>query len=505
MLRYPETMSTIKHFSARAAQFEEIRRKLELRPHDTPLHLNVAQQYMDKQMMPEAETIYQMILDQEPQNLGAMMGLALSLKFQMKGEEMLAVTERMLEKNENNQSFWLQKASALEMLNRLDDAQQTLNEAKSRFPNWKLSTLELKIARRNGKAEEMISRLEPQLPHIDPQKPASSHLLFEAGALYDKALKPDKAFELFRKANNAALQSPATERFDENFYVNHVQNLEAPFKDEGGADWVKSWKKAPPLDDNKPQAVFIVGFPRSGTTLLDRILLSHPSIEISEEIPAIGIVFQDIQDYSALADMSPEDITERRARYYAVMTERGIDLRKPVLVDKNPFNMVNLGLIYRLFPEAKIITMLRHPYDCLLSCYMQNFAINAPNYMFLRLSTAAKLYDNAFYAWWHCKNALPLAMKTVKYEELIGDFELAMKDILAFIGLEWDEALHNFHENVRAQGTVRTASYSQVSEKLYKSARNRWKSYRKHLKPLEKRVDPWAEYFEYDTAANGTK
>ena len=169
-----------------------------------------------------------------------------------------------------------------------------------------------------------------------------------------------------------------------------------------------------------------------------------------------------------------------------------------ILIDRMPFNLVETGLIHRVFPQAKFIFAQRHPCDCILSCFMQRFIPNETNVNFFTLEKATNLYNKTMILWQQYQELLPIKVYTVRYENLIVDFEQTIKQLLIFLGLGWDDSLYNFTEIAKNRKKIKTASYNQVTQPLYTSSIGRWEGYKDYLDPSLPILLPWVKMYGYD-------
>jgi hypothetical protein len=168
-----------------------------------------------------------------------------------------------------------------------------------------------------------------------------------------------------------------------------------------------------------------------------------------------------------------------------------------LLVDKNPLSMNSLPAIRRLFPDARIILALRHPCDVVLSCYITNFRPNNAMASFLSLDTAAELYDLSFALFEKSRELLQPPLHVNRYEDLVEDRDRELRPLLDFLGLEWDERVLDHESTAKARGHIKTASYAQVVEPIYKRSAGRWENYREHLEPVLPVLAPWVARFGY--------
>jgi hypothetical protein len=248
--------------------------------------------------------------------------------------------------------------------------------------------------------------------------------------------------------------------------------------------------------------VFLVGFPRSGTTLLDQILDGHPRLQVMEEKPALFDIRSTIDTMpggypSALASLKETDIQNLRDRYLRNV-ERHID-RRPgtILVDKLPLNICSIPLIVRLFPNSRIILALRHPCDVVLSNFMQDYKLNDAMANFLTIDSAARFYKRVMGFWLQCVELFPLSVHTIKYEDLVHDFEGEIRNLLRFLDVDWNDAMLDYRRHAQHRRKIVTPSYAQVTEPIYERAKFRWMHYEDYLKPVLKDLQPFIKAFRY--------
>jgi tetratricopeptide (TPR) repeat protein len=261
-------------------------------------------------------------------------------------------------------------------------------------------------------------------------------------------------------------------------------------------EWYRGWEAASPVP-TRPAPVFLVGFPRSGTTLLDTMLMGHPDVQVLEERPPLRQVEERLGSLDRLPQLGADGIAALRDHYFTQVAQC-VDLRSDaLLIDKSPLHMNKVPLIHRLFPEARFILALRHPYDVVLSCFMTSFRLNDAMASFLDLETAAEFYDLSFGHWTNCTSIMPVAVHPLRYEKMVEDPESALRELLKSLDLEWRPSVMDYRKTARVRGTISSASYSQVTESLYQRASGRWERYRSHLKPTFPVLASWVEHFGY--------
>jgi hypothetical protein len=168
------------------------------------------------------------------------------------------------------------------------------------------------------------------------------------------------------------------------------------------------------------------------------------------------------------------------------------------LVDKNPLNLLRLPVIRRVFPNSRIIVAVRHPCDVLLSCYMQHF--RAPEFALLcnDLETMAAGYRRSFDFWYQQAGLLHPAVREVRYESFVSDFQSEIRGIVDFLELPWNDAVLTPAQRAQAKGFISTPSYSQVVQPINRKSVGRWRPYERHLAPVLADVRPYLERWGYD-------
>jgi hypothetical protein len=169
---------------------------------------------------------------------------------------------------------------------------------------------------------------------------------------------------------------------------------------------------------------------------------------------------------------------------------------RKIFVDKLPLNAALLPLIYRLFPEARIVLALRDPRDVVLSCFQQRFGMNGAMYQLLRTDTAAAYYAAVMSLVDQSRRLLPLQMHQIRYEDVVAQFEVQIGSLLAFLDLPWDDAVRNHTETARRR-VINTPSATQVVRPLYTSSVGKWRQYEPQLAPVLGALEPWVAAFGY--------
>jgi tetratricopeptide (TPR) repeat protein len=382
---------------------------------------------------------------------------------------------------------------------RLDQAMTLAGRALQIAPHNATARLtRAKVLIRTGDTASAIADLKAMLD--EPGLTGVSRAIAEGhlGDAFDQLGDYDEAFAHYTAANQIQLEQHA-ETFAHDAGVMSpptVRRLRSLLQE---AD-VTQWRHGSARGDSTP--VFLVGFPRSGTTLLDQVLASHPAIGTLEERPALvdacAALLAPGAGVHEWADLRPAVLVELQERYLARVSQfLGAAPRRHMLIDKFPLNAILLPVIARIFPDARVILALRDPRDVVLSCYQQRFAMNGAMYQLLRLDSAAAFYDDVMNLVAECRERLPLRIHEVRYEQVVGDFDAAVGDLLAFLGLPWSDAVRNFAATAR-QRVVDTPSAAQVVRPLYLSSRGKWRNYRRFLDPVLHVLAPWVAAYGYE-------
>ena len=248
--------------------------------------------------------------------------------------------------------------------------------------------------------------------------------------------------------------------------------------------------------------VFVVGFPRSGTTLLEQMLDAHPDFQSMDERAYIHDLIEGMQLVGQrypedLANLSQEDADQLRNTYWRLVGRVLPDLGERRLVDKNPLNMRCLPMIMRLFPHARVILCLRHPCDVLLSCSMQPF--RSPAFMVLcsSLPRLAQGYAQAFEQWYRDVDAFAPHVLEWRYESVVSQFDDQVTRLGQFLEIADPSTMTRFAEHARDKRFISTPSYAQVTEGVHRKAVGRWQNYREQFAPVLPVLQPWLDRLGY--------
>ncbi|MES1929287.1 TPR repeat-containing protein [Salinisphaera dokdonensis CL-ES53] len=370
--------------------------------------------------------------------------------------------------------------SACQSRGQFDASASHFEQALDRDPGLGWVYPALMNNRRYAMSGHRIDAMKRQVADNSVGDTVRSHLHFALGHHYDVQQAPEQAFAHFEAGNrlHARRHVFAPQMFDDRI-ERIVQHCDREFlaANAHAADGSAGRSERP---------VFIVGMPRSGTSLVEQIIASHPRAfgagelndmrRMSRELPAL--VGSDGSYPEPLSRLTPAQADTLAQRYLGALSARAPEAER--VTDKMPFNMLWLGLIARLFPNARVIYCRREPMDNCLSCYFQLF--NQGMRFAYDLEHLGGVYRQHERLMAHWQTALPLSMLTVDYEALVADPEAQSRRLIEFTGLDWDDRCLDFH---RARRDVRTASVWQVRQPVYRSSVERWRAYAPWLGPLE--------------------
>jgi len=394
--------------------------------------------------------------------------------------------------NPNTFTSYRNLLAVYENSNQIESYEKILKLTKEKFPNENvLNFYDAVLLFRKKRYKESINLLEKNLFENELEIKRN----FFLGKSYDLINQTASAFKHFNRANKLTENSLEAKKFDKNKYLSNIDYRKKYFTKHN----INKWK---PLNysSNNLNPVFLIGFPRSGTTLLDTILRSHPKIEVIEEEPMVlnmlSVIKKNKFDY--LKNISSNKINELQKRYKNELRKHVENTNKSKLyIDKLPLNIINAGEISRIFPNAKFILALRHPVDCVLSCYMQDFKLNDAMNNFINLGDSANLYRKTMKLWEQYTSTLKINYISIKYENLITDLEINIKTIVKFLDLNWDQSMLNYRKTAFERNKISTPSYYQVIQPIYKHADQRWRRYKKYLTDIEPILSEFIDKYKY--------
>jgi tetratricopeptide (TPR) repeat protein len=350
-----------------------------------------------------------------------------------------------------------------------------------------------------GAAREAAVRLERLIADPRVNTLERAHATGVLGDCLDAQRDYAAAFATYQRANAALKEFHAPEFAVGESALAYAQRLERYF----AAAPAEAWGAAPPGDSAEPAVrghVFLLGFSRSGTTLLEQVLASHPDVVTLEErealIDGVRAYMRQPADLDRLLAASASDHVRAREAYWRRIAAEGCDPQGKLFVDKYPLNTLKLPLIARLFPNAKILFAMRDPRDVVLSCYRRHFDMNPVNYQLLSLSGAADYYAVTMRLAGRFQALLGLKTHVVVHERVVADLALEAQAVCRFLNLSYTPAMLEFAARTRDRD-ISTPSGAQLARGLSPEGAGQWRNYRAQLAPVLPVLAPFAEAFGY--------
>jgi len=431
---------------------EQLGRSAEMAPRDLQLQYDWAQSLQFSAQIDKAERVVKKLLNLKPDYPEAIALLASLLQSRAEHDEAVKIIDDAIAKGIEHPAIAIALAGS---------------------------------ARRVGREEEAVERLSAVAAQTNLPAHQRQEAMFQSAAILEKLERTDEAFATYERAHALVKgqYDPRTTARD---------------TDEMMSAWTPEAITAPPRGrDLSELPIFIVGMPRSGTTLVENILAAHSSVHAAGELMKMSVVYRAlIHKQGRPLAQSIKSLDERliasgSQEYLNHLKQLAPSAQR--VVDKHPFNFLHLGLIAKLFPGARVIHTMRDPRDTCLSCYFRNF-LNAMPF------ATNQRWLGSFYTEYtrlmeHWRNTLPgapvnLQFMEICYEDIIADQEGASRKLIEFAGLDWDDSVMRFHEKPRHAPTLYV---DQVGRPVYSSSVAKWKTYEAHIGPLLEALAPVLE------------
>jgi tetratricopeptide (TPR) repeat protein len=429
------------------AALASIERAVQLRPHSANVHINLANVQARSGHHDQAIASYRRAIELGPNQPDGYLGLGNTLK----------TVGRQAEAIEAYRHATAMRAG-------MSEAWWSLSNLKTfRFAEHDIETMQLQLA-----APEISDEAQVQFCFALAKAREDLGDYARAFELYDRGNRTRRAQENYDPVETEAINDRIVNVFDAGFLAQHAGR--------GHPD---------------PAPIFVVGLPRSGSTLIEQILSSHSQVDATHELPEAGRLIQQINRQRNDKIAYPEAVRDFSDETWAALGRTYIDRTRqhrrdaPHFIDKMPNNFASIGLLNLALPNARFINARRHPLDTCLSCYKQLFARGQPfTYDLMELGEYHLQYERLM-AHWHA--VLPGRVLDVQYESVVADHEAQTQRLLEFCGLPWEDACLRFYETERA---IRTASSEQVRRPIYSSSIGVWRHYTQELAGLIEILEP---------------
>ncbi len=489
-------LSVVQCRLAKYAQAEaSVRRALRLAPklEFAQQALTTILQYQGK--ADEASNLLQTTLSERPNSSESLVNLAKLREKQGRVEEAFKLYHQALDLQPETAYVIAKRGELLEREGRVTEAQTVIAQGLNLEPGHPdLNLMAARLDRRAGRNAQAVMRLEAMLPYpMPPETAAEIHFLL--GQLHDLLGNTGKVLPYLIEGRRRVTTAIDPAGRDRARFLARIVTIRS---------WLNDRLVAAPALPVVPAEtpIFLIGFLRSGTTLLEQILDSHPGLQALNEKPMGEVMEQAFLTMTgggtdALANLSMDQITRLRQVYWEEAARHCERQADTLLVDKQPFNMIRAPLLWRVFPQARFILTIRHPCDVTLGCLMQNFGYHNVMSAFASLERIAELYAEVMKAWQACTERLPLNWQRIRYEDLVTSFEPEARALLKFLDLDWSDRVLGHTEHAQQRGIINTPSYHQVTQPIYQHAKYRWKRYEKEFEPVLQVLQPFIEQYGY--------
>ncbi len=499
-----------------------------------PLLLNVAALQLERGGRFEDACRYlRRAIELAPQDIGARNALGLCLQGMNRDDEALAHFDAVIALAPQAAFGHANRGRALLALGRIEEARGSFQKALEREPNVAALAGLAAIATFRGdhsearQLAERVLQVEPNYPDAvmsmtaadlaaeQPREAARrlrellahrrlapvdrAHALCMLGDVLDAQQRYAEAFAAYTEANERLTRIYSPLYAEGETALEFTRRLTEQCQSVPAHLWAPAVPRKAATADVRH--VFLVGFPRSGTTLLEAALEGHPLVRSLEEqelmIDSVRAYLGRPEYVQRLVAANDAELQGYRDSYWQRVRDAGIDCAGKVFVDKYPLNILKLPLIARLFPEAKILLARRDPRDVVLSCFRRRFRMNAPMFQLLSLDGAARFYDATMRAAEVFQERFKLALRVAQHEMIVGDFRSELTAICNWIGVDWTDAMRAVDQRSRNRAVV-TPSTAQLSRGVDPATVGQWRHYAPQLAPVLPILEPWVRKFGYE-------
>jgi tetratricopeptide (TPR) repeat protein len=500
-------------------------------------HVMLALEHSARGEYAQADALLERALALEPGNPATLTSLAIHYRRQGRNRDAVLACDDAIRHYPDYPDAWLERASILATGGSIDAARTSYARAAQLVPNNSVPHAGLaSLAAREGDHDAARSHAHTALT-LDPansiatnalasaalgagQADAAAALLepllarlpgpslersFAHGLLADARHRQRDHAAAFAQYQAANTDFAAIHAADAARHLDQTSFIEALITGFAATD-AGDWHRAPGAQPIGAAArhIFLLGYPRSGTTLVENILASLPGVAALEERPTFAAVDHDhiAGDPAAIAaglqrfaQADASSLERYRCAYWDSVTASGVPAHAPAFVDMDPMKGTRLPFIARMFPDARILLMRRDPRDVVWSCFRTSFAMSSQTLEYTSLDRTARHYDALMRLTEMAIERLPLTVHVVDYHRLVRDFDAETQAMCSFVGLVWSDKVRGFDRTAKARG-VSTASVAQVGRGLYDGTRQ-WEPYAEFLEPVLPILQPWIEKFGY--------
>jgi tetratricopeptide (TPR) repeat protein len=495
----PDNVDAIRFLGRLAARRNRVgeaeryyRKVIEIAPDFTAVIVDLGRLLHEDDRLEEAIECFKRAIKMEPDNAMLYDLLAYSLSPAALTYESIEAHQKAIELNPKLASSWLGLGHTLKTVGRQEEAIEAYHQCSKLEPNFGMVHWSLANLKTYQFTDEEIADMETRVADENVNGESEVNFLFALAKAYEDRKDYDKAWRYYDEGNSLRRMQEVYDPVDTqvaNDTSISVFNKELLQQNTG-------------IGNTDPAVIFIVGLPRSGSTLIEQILASHSLVEGTSELPYVSRITRSLNRNRADGINYPQAVRELEQRHFEALGKDYIKYCKmhrtegtPYFIDKNPNNFPSIGLIHMMLPNAKIIDARRHPMDACFSGYRQLFAKGQPFTYDLTDIGEYYLQYQRMMDYWH--EVLPGRVLTVQYEEVVTDFENQVRRILEYCNLPFEESCLNFYDTDRP---IRTASSEQVRQPIYTQSLHRWRLYEQHLDELKEVLGPiLPRYEKYET------
>lgn len=415
--------------------------------------------------------------------------------------------ERALKKNPGAVEILAPLASIYERLGQLDEAAELAARTIALdASNKNVRLVQAMVWRRRKRIEEAESVLRDIASQPEADLWLGAHINYELGFNLDQQGRYDEAVAAFLAAKKILAPVAANELAKRPIILNQRRAQAEAVSREVLQRFHKGGEKLLPAS----RIAFLVGHPRSGTTLLEQVLDAHVDAISSEESTVfikeamrspLRTLLRNEPNHNIIEvlERSGDETLQKARATYLRFTESflGEPVAGRLLLDKNPSLTPLIPSISRIFPESRFLIALRDPRDVCLSCFMQPLPINSVSASYLTLADTIAEYASVMDFWLTIRGKMSAPWLEVRYEDMVNDLEPVARHVLEFLGLPWNENVLAFDQHAKSK-IVRSPTYAAVAQPIYKTAKGRWRNYEKYLEPHLAQLEPFIKAFGYE-------
>jgi tetratricopeptide (TPR) repeat protein len=487
-------------------QFQEcvdiLERASRLDPANPNLLLNLGHAYGNNLDYPSAERSFEKAIRLAPKKTEALTGAALRAR-DFGNHPMAAYYYRLaVEKPDVPPDALVALAEISERQRRLEEAAQLIERALLLKPGFFPALLvRARLDRQAGRlveAEKILSSFP-----AGAERDVRARALYELGGIFDRQGRYDKAMTVFLAAKELLAPDAAPHIAGAQKVRTQLKQLGLRIKPDTFLRWHETVRELQPVH----RLALLCGHPRSGTTLLEQVLDSHPDIVSAEETnifhdhtyPFLPRNAPPEADILSVLESAPVDVRQQARRNYFRCVESflGKSVGNRLLIDKNPILTFLIAPFLRIFPETKFLVALRDPRDVVMSCFMQALPLNQSAAAYLTLAGTVEDYAALMTMYQILAPQMQTQCLEVRYEDMVNDLQAVAKRTLDFLGMAWDEQVLRFDEHARKK-LVRSPTYAEVTKPVFKTAVGRWRHYQKYLEPHLEKLEPFVKAFGYE-------